>query len=137
MCIIDIEDLKYFGVKLMEKKAIIEEVSKYNVDAVGIFGSRARGDSSEHSDYDIFIIGDLTLDQELELEEALANRLNSEVDLIKITKHTDRILLKNIANEAIVIYSKNNAYENFYRFIEMFFKENSDFIHLRERDLFD
>lgn len=122
----------------MDDKIIIEkEVTKYSVDAVGIFGSRAREDNNEYSDYDIFIIGNLTLEQELELEQNLENRLNTQVDLIKITKNTDRMLLKNIANEAIVIYSKNNAYEKFYSFIEIFFRENSDFIHLRERDLFD
>lgn len=122
----------------MDKKFIIEkEVNKYDVDAVGIFGSRARGDNKEYSDCDIFIIGNLTLEQELELEESLKNKLNTEVDLVKITPNTDRMLLKNIANDAVVIYSKNGAYEKFYNFIETFFRENSDFIHLRERDLFD
>ncbi|WP_138207112.1 nucleotidyltransferase family protein [Haloimpatiens lingqiaonensis] len=122
----------------MNEKIIIEkEVNKYNVDAVGIFGSRARGDYNEYSDYDIFVIGNLTLEEELELEENLKNKLNCEVDLVKITKDTNRILLKNIANEAMVIYSRNDAYEKFYSFIENFFRENSDFIRLRERDLFD
>lgn len=122
----------------MNEKIIIEkEVTKYNVDVVGIFGSRARGDYNEYSDYDIFVIGNLTLGEELELEENLKNKLNCEVDLVKITKDTNRILLKNIANEAMVIYSRNDAYEKFYSFIENFFRENSDFIRLRERDLFD
>ncbi|WP_035293384.1 nucleotidyltransferase domain-containing protein [Clostridium sp. KNHs214] len=122
----------------MNEKIIIEkEVTKYNVDVVGIFGSRARGDYNEYSDYDIFVIGNLTLEEELELEEDLKNKLNCEVDLVKITKDTNRILLKNIANEAMVIYSRNDAYEKFYSFIENFFRENSDFIRLRERDLFD
>ena len=62
----------------MDEKFIIEkEVNKYAVDAVGIFGSRARGDNNEYSDYDIFIIGNLTLEEELELEENLKNKLNS------------------------------------------------------------
>lgn len=122
----------------MDEKNIIEkQTNKYDIDCVGIFGSRARGDYDENSDYDIFIIGNVTLEEELELEENLQNSLHSQVDLIKITQTTDKMLLKNIANEAVVIYSKNRAYEKFYNFIENFFRENSDFIRLRERDLFD
>lgn len=111
--------------------------NKYNIDSIGIFGSRARGDFRKDSDYDIFIIGKISLSDELKLEDELADVLNQYVDLIKLDKETDRILAKNIINEAYVIYSKNNAFENFFGEIESFFIENSDFIRLRERDLFD
>lgn len=120
----------------MDTNSIIEKlVRTYNVDSVGIFGSRARGDHREDSDYDLFIIGDLTIDDELILEEKLETVLEKNVDLIRINKETDRMLLKNIFNEAIVIYNKDNAYEKMYDWIENFFKENTDFIHMRERDL--
>ena len=42
------DELRYIGVK-------------YNIDSIGIFGSRARGDFREDSDYDIFIIGEISL----------------------------------------------------------------------------
>ena len=111
------DELRYIGVK-------------YNIDSIGIFGSRARGDFREDSDYDIFIIGEISLSDELKLEK-------QDVDVIKLDKDTDRILAKNIINEAHVIYSKNNSFEKFFKEIENFFIENSDFIYLRKRDLFD
>lgn len=111
--------------------------SKYNIDSIGIFGSRARGDFREDSDYDIFIIGKISLSDELKLEDELSDILKQDVDVIKLDKDTDRILAKNIINEAHVIYSKKYSFEKFFREIENFFIENSDFIHIRERDLFD
>ncbi len=111
--------------------------NKYNLDSIGVFGSRARGDFREDSDFDIFIIGDISLSNELRLEDELAKLVNNDVDLVKLDHELDRILAKNIMNEAKVIYSKNNSYERFYNEIDSFFIENSDFIHLRERDLFD
>lgn len=110
---------------------------KYNLDSVGIFGSRARGDYREDSDYDIFIIGNLPLEKELSLEDELERELNNSVDIIKLSKDTDKLLLKNIVNEANLIYSENDSFEKLYEFVEIFFAENSDFIHIRERDLLD
>ena len=37
----------------------IEIAKKYNIDSIGLFGSRARGDFHQKSDYDIFIIGNI------------------------------------------------------------------------------
>ena len=122
----------------MNPSEIISNIAhKYNVDSVGMFGSRARGDYRDDSDYDIFIIGNLNLDEELALEAELEKALDKSVDVVKLSKDIDRILLKNIVNDAEVIYSKNNAFEKLYEFVEIFFAENSDFIHMRERDLID
>ena len=108
---------------------------KYNIDTIGLFGSRARGDFQEQSDYDIFIIGNIDLNTELRLEYDLEKKLDSEVDVIKINNDIDKIFLKNILNEAIVFLDRNEAFNKTYREIENFFIENSDFIKLRERDL--
>lgn len=117
------------------RELIKNAVCKYNVDSVGVFGSRARKEHREDSDYDIFIIGNLKLEEELALESQLEKLLNNEVDIIKISQESNKMLLKNIMNEAEVIYSKNNSFESLYRFVETFFIENSDFIRIRERDL--
>ena len=72
----------------MDTNEIIKNIGeKYNLDSIGIFGSRARGDFREDSDYDIFIIGDISLEDELKLEENLAVALNIDVDIIKLDKH--------------------------------------------------
>lgn len=120
----------------MDLNEVISNIAnKYNVDSIGLFGSRARKEHREDSDYDIFIIGNLKLEEELALESELEKLLNNEVDIIKVSQESNKMLLKNIMNEAEVIYSKNNSFENMYRFVETFFVENSDFIQMRERDL--
>ena len=122
----------------MNLSVIIEDIAqKYELDSIGIFGSRARGDYREDSDLDIFIMGNLSLDEELLLEAELEGTLKISVDIVQISQDSDRILLKNIINDASVIYSKNNSFENLYKFVEQFFIENSDFIHMRKVDLLD
>ena len=117
------------------KELCIGIAKKYEIDSIGLFGSRARGDFHEESDYDIFIIGDIDLKLELKLEYDIENKLKSEVDIIKITNEIDKIFLKNLLNEAIVFYDRNNTFNKVFEEVNNFFIENSDFIKLRERDL--
>lgn len=118
-------------------KAVSNIISNHNVECVGLFGSRARGDYLDSSDYDIFIIANISMEEELEIEAELEQLLYNNIDLINLKEDMDRILLKNIVNEGIVLYDKNNAFEKIYNFIEKFFIENNDFLKLRERDLLD
>lgn len=119
------------------EKICVDIAEKYNIDTIGLFGSRARGDFYRESDYDIFIIWNIDLNTELEIEADLEKLIGMEVDLVKLTESTDRIFVKNVLNEGIVYFNRNNAYEKIYSFIENFFIENSDFIKLRDRDLLD
>lgn len=119
-------------------ETMINIIKKYKIQTFGIFGSRARGDFREDSDYDIFIISDgLSIKDEFEIESILEKELNKNIDLIKLNKRTDKILLKNILNDAVVLYNENNEYEKLYNYIDNFFIENHDFIKLRERELLD
>lgn len=115
----------------------IEVAKKYNIDSIGLFGSRARGDFDEESDYDIFIIANIDLKTELRLEYELEEKLDNAVDVIKLNSDIDKIFLKNILNDAILFVDKNEAFNSIYRETDNFFIENSDFIELRERDLID
>lgn len=119
------------------KQILLNIVNRYDIKCIGIFGSRARGDFHDYSDYDIFMISDMTLDEELKIEGLLEKELGNTVDLINLKENMDRILLKNILNDCIVFYNKDNSYEKIYKFVEDFFLENRDFIRLRERDLID
>ena len=120
-----------------EIKQIVDKYDKNTIDCIGMFGSRARGDYSEDSDYDIFLIGDINLDTQLRIEDDLEKVIKKNIDIIHINKNTDKILLKNIMNEAIIIYNKDNAFDEIYNFIEDFFVENSDFLYIRRRELLD
>lgn len=120
----------------MELSNIINTiVKKYPIDCIGLFGSRARNDHNEYSDYDLFIISNVSIDTELNIEAELETMLNAPVDLIKLSKDTDVNLLKNIMNDTVMLYNENNKYDELYSFVENFFIENHDFLKLREYDL--
>lgn len=108
---------------------------KYNMDSIGLFGSRARGDFQEYSDYDVFIIGDLDINIELKIEVELEDIFKAEVDVVRLTKDLDKMLLKNILNDAKVVVNNNQAFEEIYNYVDSFFKENYDFLWYREQDL--
>lgn len=120
----------------MNLKEKIEDLTlKYNIDSIGLFGSRARGDFQEYSDYDVFIIADIDMNTELKIEGELEDIFNGAVDLVRLTKDLDKILLKNILNDAQVFINNNYAFEEIYNFVDEFFKENYDFLWYREQDL--
>lgn len=116
------------------KDICIEVAKKYNINSIGIFGSRARGDFYEESDYDIFIIADITIEKELKIELEIENKIGIEVDVVRLNKNTDRLFLKTVLNEAIVFYD-DGEFVKLYKFVEKFFIENGDFLRLREREL--
>jgi hypothetical protein len=89
-----------------ELKNIIAPIaSRYGVDRVFLFGSYARGDTTDKSDIDLRIDkgrirGYLELSGfELDLEEALS----SDVDVLTTGGLSDKFL-KNISNEEVLIY---------------------------------
>ena len=118
--------------------SILDIIKSYHIKTMILFGSRARGDSREDSDYDIFIVNNsMSIDKEFELEGIFEDEFNNTVDLIRFNKDMDKVLLKNILNDGIVLYNEDDEYEKIYNYIDNFFIENHDFIKLRERELFD
>lgn len=78
--------------------------AKYGVRRLGIFGSVARGEQTEHSDVDICYEGDapslLTLER---IQSELENLLGSPVDLIRIRERMNSRLKQRILKESIYV----------------------------------
>ena len=79
---------------------------KYKVEKVVLFGSRARGDNSPVSDYDIAVFGkDLSA-----FDKACFNADAEEIDTLKkidvvfVNEALEDELKKNIKNDGIIIY---------------------------------
>lgn len=91
---------------LEELRTIVAPVAeKYGVDRVYLFGSVARGDYSENSDYDFCIepgkIRSLFIYAEFFLD--LRDAIGAEIDLVN-TNSVDSEFLKNIMSDGVLIY---------------------------------
>ena len=84
------------------KKIIIEEVEKagYNVVNIILFGSRARGDFREYSDYDFFVV----------LKEDIERRDESDL-LLKIRRKLAKSRIRNdtLINSINELQESNNV----------------------------
>ncbi|MCA1751159.1 MAG: nucleotidyltransferase family protein [Cryomorphaceae bacterium] len=71
-------------ITLRQQEIILDTVSEYSPKMVGIFGSYARGENTEHSDLDILIDFEPALDllSIIGLEQELSEKLGIKVDLI-------------------------------------------------------
>ncbi|HOJ10771.1 MAG TPA: nucleotidyltransferase domain-containing protein [Clostridiales bacterium] len=87
---------------------ICKIAEKYNADKVILFGSRARGDNSPVSDYDIAVIGEKMSDLEkanfcLDVEEVETLK---KIDVAFITEDIKDDFTGNIMKEGVVVYEK-------------------------------
>lgn len=67
-----------------QQKIILDTISEYSPQMVGIFGSYARGENTDDSDLDILIDFDPALDllTLIGLEQELSEKLGIKVDMI-------------------------------------------------------
>lgn len=89
---------------------IIERLKKENsIKKVVLFGSRARGDNKERSDYDIAVYGNIPHDVQLGLQHYCSEEIRTlhKIDLVFIRDKTYSKLIKNIEKEGIVLYEQN------------------------------
>lgn len=98
---------------LKEIKAIAQKYKEIN--KVMLFGSRARGDNSERSDYDIAIF---TKNNKFENWFKFYNDMDEintlfKFDIVHVNKETDAKLLDNICNEGVEIMSNKTKVENY------------------------
>ncbi|MDR5659954.1 nucleotidyltransferase domain-containing protein [Serpentinicella sp. ANB-PHB4] len=90
---------------------VLEEIKKlgesYGFERVVLFGSRARGDHSKTSDYDIAVFGQVSLREKAMFCDALEeiNTLN-KFDVVFTDDHIEEKLLNNIVEEGVVIYEQ-------------------------------
>ena len=87
---------------------IISIARNYSVQKVVLFGSRARGDNSDVSDYDIAIFeNNLTANNKayfnVDVEE---NQTIKKIDKVFVNDCISDELMKNIEKEGIVIYEQ-------------------------------
>jgi len=89
-----------------ELRSIVAPVAeRYGVDKVYLFGSVARGDHNENSDYDFYIKADkirsiLTISG---FFQDLRDAIGYDIDLIS-TKRLDQEFLNTIMREGVAIY---------------------------------
>lgn len=90
-------------------KAMREQFAKYpGIEKVVLFGSRARGDNTERSDYDIAVYGALPDGGKARLRYAIEEELPTlhKIDLVFMTQKLNPEFVANIENEGVKIYEK-------------------------------
>ncbi len=94
-------------------KKLIDEMIKYfvkckNVEKAVLFGSRARGDNTERSDYDIAVYGDLSRREMAVLRTEFDEDLPTlhKIDLIFMCVQAESDFTANIEKEGKIIYEK-------------------------------
>lgn len=93
---------------LVLKDMISPIAQKYGVERVFLFGSMARGDNDENSDYDFLISkGQLkSLIQYMAFVNELENVLKHHVDVITDSSPDETIII-NAMNEGILLYERH------------------------------
>jgi uncharacterized protein len=87
---------------------IRELAIKYNIGKVALFGSRARGDNSSVSDYDIIVFDNYLSDVDkasfcLDVEEIETLK---KIDIVFASDSLSIELLENIKKEAVILYEQ-------------------------------
>lgn len=89
--------------------AQIEEIAiKYKVQKVVLFGSRARGDNSPLSDYDIAVFDDhlSSIDKALFYTDIDEIETLKSIDIIFMDENSRDELMENINSEGVIIYEQ-------------------------------
>jgi predicted nucleotidyltransferase len=95
----------------MERDAVLKSlrthkqqfVDKYAITRLGIFGSVARGQSTDASDVDVIVEMPPDLFQMVHMKEELEELLDASVDLIRRHKYLNIYLQSRIDDEAIYV----------------------------------
>ena len=79
-----------------------------SVECAALFGSRARGDFTDRSDYDVAVFGNVSQTEKAQLRCVCRDELPTlhKIDLIFADEITDENFMHNIQTEGIVFYDK-------------------------------
>lgn len=93
------------------RDSIVEQIrefgTRYRLEKIVLFGSRARGDYRERSDIDLAVYGALKSQESriyFEIDDYVETLL--KFDIIFIDEHTSQELKDNIQQDGVVIYEK-------------------------------
>lgn len=94
-------------IKLIDNICIICK-NYSSIEKVLLFGSRARGDSSPRSDYDLAVFGQLSPNEIILVRNAFQEDLPTlhKIDVVFMQTETDEKLTANIEKEGVLIYDK-------------------------------
>ena len=89
------------------KNLVIPVAQKYGIERIFLFGSMARGDATENSDYDFLITkGNLkSLIQYMSFVSELENIFHSHVDVITDSS-SDEDIINTAMQEGILLYER-------------------------------
>ena len=78
--------------------------NNYGLRSMTMFGSMARGESNENSDVDLCVEMEPKFIANVRLKEFLEKLLNRSVDLVRMHKHINPFLLKEIEKDGTLIF---------------------------------
>lgn len=94
-------------------KNLIDDILSYfkkysSIEKIVLFGSRARGDNSERSDYDIAVYGNVSAREQSEIRYFCAEILRTlhKIDIVFVSEKTYPKLKENIEKEGVELYGK-------------------------------
>ncbi|SET64241.1 Predicted nucleotidyltransferase [Natronincola peptidivorans] len=82
--------------------------TKYKIEKIILFGSRARGDYSTVSDYDIAVFGNglSSMDKALFCSEIEEINTLKKIDVVFIDESLDDKFIENVMREGVTIYEQ-------------------------------
>lgn len=99
------------NLKLNIIKEINDIASRYReIEKIVLFGSRARGDNFERSDIDLAVVSSSTgFKDSFEFKYELETQTNTllKFDITIIGEHVDKVLLKQLNEDGVIIYEKH------------------------------
>jgi predicted nucleotidyltransferase len=102
--------MKLRGMNRMDKVVvqIVEIVQKYNIEKAVLFGSRARGDHSMASDYDIAVYEEALSDYDRAaiFDEIENIQTLKKIQVVYVRESGTDELLENINREGVIIYEQ-------------------------------